>query len=90
MTLAFFHLILEINSFDAVANAREHLVRDGFEHIAKHGDGQMLTKNLYLIALLTWDIGDINQRHIHTDITHVLGLLTIDETVAMAIAQVTI
>ena len=90
MKLAFFYLVLEINAFDAVADARKHLVRDGVEHIAKHSDGQMLAKNLNLIALLTRDIGDINQRYIHTDITYVLGLLTIDEAIAMAIAQVTI
>ena len=81
---------MEINALDAVADAREHRVRDGVEHIAEHRYGQMLAKNLNLIALLTWDVGDIDEGHIHTDITYVLGLLTIDEAVAMAIAQVAI
>jgi len=47
-------LILEINAFYTVADAGEDLVGDGFEHIAEHGNGQVLAKDLYLIALNTW------------------------------------
>ena len=83
-------LILEINAFYTVADAGEDLIGDGFEHIAEHGNGQVLAKDLYLIALLTGDVGDINQSHVHTDITHILGLLTVDEAVAVAIAQTTV
>ena len=81
-------LILEINAFYAVADAGEDLVGDGVEDIAENGNGQVLTKDLYLVALNTWDVGDINQSYVHTDITYVLGLLTVDEAVAVAIAQV--
>ena len=85
-----FYLVLEINSFYTIAYAREHLVRDGLEYIAQYGNRQVLAKDLYLVAFLTWDIGDINQGHIHTDISYVLGLLTIDEAVAVTIAKVAI
>ena len=81
---------MEVNSFYSITDAREHLVWDGLEHIAQYGNRQVLAKDLYLIAFLTWDIGDINKGHIHTDISYVLGLLTIDEAVAMTIAKVTI
>ena len=81
---------MEVNSFYSITDAREHLVRDSLEHIAEDGDGQVLAKDLYLVALLTRDIGDINQGYIHTDISYVLSLLTIDEAIAMTIAKVTI
>ena len=84
------YLVLEINSFYAIAYAREHLVRDGLEHIAQYGNGQVLAKDLYLVALLTRDIGDINKGYVHTDISYVLGLLTIDEAIAVTIAKVAI
>ena len=81
---------MEINALDAIADARKHLVRDGFEHIAQYGNRQVLAKDLYLVALLTRDIGDINQGYIHTDISYVLSLLTIDEAIAMTIAKVAV
>ena len=81
---------MEVNSFYAVTDAREHLVRDGLEHIAQHGNRQVLAKDLYLVALLTRDVGDINQGYVHTDISYVLSLLTIDEAVAVTIAKVAI
>ena len=84
------NLILEINAFYAVADAGEDLVGDGVENIAKHRHRQVLAEDLYLIALLTRDIGDINQSYVHTDITNVFGLLTVYQAVAVAIAQVTV
>ena len=81
---------MEINAFHTIADAREHLVWDGFEYIAQDCNRQMLAKDLNLIALLTRDIGDINQGHIHTDITYIFCLLTVDEAVAVAIAKTTI
>ena len=81
---------MEVNSFYSITDAREHLVRDGLKHIAQYGNRQVLAKDLYLIALLTRNIGDINQSYVHTDISYVLGLLTIDEAVAVTIAKVAV
>ena len=81
---------MEVNSFYSITDAREHLVWDGLEHIAQYGNRQVLAEDLYLVALLTRDIGDINKGYVHTDISYVLGLLTIDETVAVTIAKVAI
>ena len=50
----------------------------------------MLTENLYLIALLTGNVGDIDHRYVHADITHVLSLLTMYQTVAMTVAKMTV
>ena len=81
---------MEVNSFYSITDAREHLVRDGLEHIAQYGNRQVLAKDLYLVALLTRNIGDINKGYVHTDISYVLGLLTIDEAVAVTIAKVAV
>jgi hypothetical protein len=81
---------LEINAFHTIADARKHLVWDGLEHIAQYGNRQVLAKDLYLVALFTRDIGNINKGYVHTDISYVLGLLTVDEAVAVAITQATI
>ena len=83
-------LILEINAFYAVADAGEDLVGDGIEHIAENSYGQVLAEDLYLVALLTGDVGNIDEGYVHTDITNVFGFLTVDEAVAVAIAQVTV
>ena len=85
-----FQLILEINALDAVGDTSEDLVGDGVCDVAEHGDGQMLAEDLHLVALATIDACDINHRNIHTDITHILGLLTIHQTVAMTVAQVAV
>ena len=82
--------ILEIDTFDAVGDTREDLVGDRVELIAELGDGQMLAEDLHLVALLTGDVGDIDHRHIHTDVTHVLGLLPVHQTVTVAVAQMTV
>jgi len=50
----------------------------------------VLAKDLYLIALLTGDVGNIDEGYVHTDITYVVGLLTVYQAVAVAIAQVTV
>ena len=81
---------MEVNSFYSITDAGEDLVGDGFEHIAQDCNWQMFAKDFYLVALLTRDIGDINQGYIHTDISYVLSLLTIDEAIAMTIAKVAI
>ena len=81
---------MEVHSFYSITDAREHLVRDGLEHIAQYGNRQVLAKDLYLVALFTRDIGNINKGYVHTDISYVLSLLTIDEAVAVTIAKVTI
>jgi hypothetical protein len=83
-------LILEIDALDAIADTREYLVRDGVEGIAQNGNRQVLAKNLYLISLMTWDIGDIDHGHVHTDIAYIFGFLTIYQTIAMTIAKVTV
>ena len=50
----------------------------------------MLAEDLYLIALTTVDARDIDHRHIHTDIAHILRLLTIHQAIAMAVAQMAV
>ena len=70
-------LILEIDTLDTIGDACEHLVGDGAEDVAEDGDGQVLSEDLHLIALLTWDIRHVDHRHIHADVTYILGTLRI-------------
>ena len=81
---------MEIYALHSVRDASKHLVRDSVEGIGKGGDRQMLAKDFHLIAFTTGDISNIDHGHIHTDIAHILGLLTIDKAVAMPIAKMAI
>ena len=78
-------LILEIDTLDAIADTREDLVRDGVESIAQNGNRQVFAKDLYLISLMTWDIGDIDHGHVHTDIAYIFGFLTIPDFITCPI-----
>ena len=79
------YLILEIDALDAVGNTCEDLVWDGIQGIAEDGDRQVLTKDFHLIALHTGNIRHVDHRHIHADVTHVLRLLTVHQTIAVTI-----
>ena len=83
-------LILIIHSLHTVADGGQHLIRNGIEDVAERLNREMLTENLYGITLLTVDARNINHRHIHADVAHILRLLTIHQTISMAIAQVTV
>ena len=88
--IAFEQLILEIHALDTVGDTCEHLVGDGAEGVAEYGDGQVLAEDLHLITLGAGDIRHVDHRHIHTDITHVLGLLTIHQTIAVTVAEMAV
>ena len=81
---------MEIDAFDAVGDSRENFVGDGVDDVAEDSDRQVLAKDLHLITLLTRDVGDIDHRYIHTEITHILSFLTMHQAVAMTIAKVTV
>ena len=81
---------MEVDTLDTVGDSREDFVGDGVDDVAEDGDRQVFAKDLHLITLQTRDVGDINHRHIHTDIAHVLCLLAMHQAVAMTIAEVTV
>ena len=80
-------LILIIYPLHTVADGGQHLVRNGLQDIAESLDRQMFTKDLNAVALLAVDARHIDHRHIHTDVAYIICLLTIDQTVGMAIAE---
>ena len=47
----------------------------------------MLAEDFHAITFLAVDAGDIDHRHIHTDVAYIICLLTVDQTVGMAIAE---
>ena len=50
----------------------------------------MFAEDFYGVAFLAVDVGYIYHGYIHADVAHVLCLLTVDQTVGMAIAQMTV
>ena len=88
--VGFLFLILEINPLHAVADGRQNLVWYGVEGIAEDGDGEVVAEDFDTVAFLTIDAGDINHRYVHTDVTNIRCLLTIDQTIAVAVAQVAV
>ena len=83
-------LILEINALHAVAYTRQHLVRDCFEYIGKHRNGQVVAEDFDRIALLTVYSRNVNHCHIHADIAHIISRFTVYETIAVAVSQMTV
>ena len=86
-----FLLVLEIDLLDAIRDAGEDFVGNRLENIGKDRGGQMLTEDLYRIALMDIrNICHINHRHIHADITYVGCLLTIYQTIAGTTTEVAV
>ena len=81
---------MEVDPLDTVGNAGQHFVGDGVELVGKHGDGQVLAKDFYGIALLAGDAGDVDHSDVHADVSHVVGLLAVDEAESAAVAQMSV
>ena len=84
------HLILEVNSLHTIADSRQHLVWNGVKCIAENGDRKVVAEDLDTVAFLTVDASNVNHRYVHTDVADVLRLLTIHQTVAVAVAQMAV
>ena len=50
----------------------------------------MLTEDLHHITLMAVDACDVDHSHIHADITHILRLLAVNQTVTTAVAKMTV
>ena len=85
-----FSLVLEIHSLYSVADACQYLVRDCVEGIGQYGYGEVVAEDLHAIALLTWDVGHVYHTDIHADVTNIFRFLAVYETIAMAIAEMTV
>ena len=53
-------------------------------------DREVGTEDLNCIALLAVYVSDVNHAYVHADVAYVIGFSTIDQTVATAVAQVTV
>ena len=47
----------------------------------------MLAEDFYRISFLARDVGHVYHSHIHTDVAHIICLLTVHQTVGMTVAQ---
>ena len=83
-------LLLDVDALDAVADRGKNFVGDGVESFAEDGDGQFVAEDDGLVAFLTVDACDINHTHVHADVADIRRFLTVDQTVAMTVAQVTV
>ena len=84
------HLILEVNSLHTIADSRQHLIWNRVKRIAKNGDRKVVAEDLDTVTFLTIDASNVNHRYVHTDVADVLCLLTIHQTVAVAVAQMAV
>ena len=85
-----FSLVLEIHSLYSVADACQYLVRDCVEGIGQYGYGEVVAEDLHAITLLTWDVGHVYHTYVHADVTNIFRFLAVYETIAMAIAEMTV
>ena len=88
--LTFFILILIVNSLHSAADGGQYLVRNGVKNIAQRLNRQVFAEDFYGVAFLAVDVGYIYHGYIHADVAHILCLLSVDQTVGMAIAQMTV
>ena len=51
---------------------------------------QVGTEYLNAVTLLTFNVSDINHAYVHTDITHVIGFLSVHKAISLAITKVTV
>lgn len=83
-------LFLEINALYSLTHGSKHFVGNGSEHITQHRYGQVVAENLYRITLFAINVGHVYHTHIHTNITDVRSFLPVNQTIAMAAAQMTV
>ena len=83
-------VVLEINSFYSVADTCENLVGYCFESIREYGDGKIVAEDFYSVALFAWNARDVYHAGIHTYIADVVCSLPIYETIAVAIAEMSV
>jgi len=85
-----FQSVLIVHSLYTVGNACQNLIRNGIENIRQDSDWKLIAENDGFIAFLAVDVCDINHAHIHTDVSHVGCLLSVDQAIAMSVAQMTV
>ena len=85
-----FSLVLEIHSLYSVADACQYLVRDSVESIGENSYREVVAEDLYAVTFLTWYVGHVYHTYIHADVTNIFRFLAVYETIAMAIAEMTV
>lgn len=86
----FLFLILEVNSLHTVADSRQNLVWDGAERIAEDGHWEVVAEDFNTVAFLTINACYVNHSYVHTDVTNVCCLLTIHQTIAVAVTKMAV
>ena len=86
----FLFLILEVNSLHTVADSRQNLVWDGAERIAEDGHWEVVAEDFNTVAFLTINACYVNHSYVHTDVTDILCLLTIYQTIAVAVTKMAV
>ena len=83
-------LVLIIHSLHPARDACEHLVGDGAERVGEHRYGQVVAKDFHAVSLLAGNVGHVYQCHVHADVAHIGCLLPVHQTIAVAVAQVSV
>lgn len=86
----FLFLILEVNSLHAVADSRQNLVWNSVERVAENGDREVVAEDFDTVAFLAINTCYVNHSYVHTDVTDVLCLLTIYQTITVSVTQMAV
>lgn len=82
--------MLDVDALNTSADAGENLVRDSAKGVGEDGDREVVAEYFCHVALFAVNVGDVYHADIHTDIAYVFSLLAVDETVAVAVAKMTV
>lgn len=85
-----YQLVLIVHSLDTVADACQNLVWDCVNSVWQYCHGQFLTEYYNLVALIAVNVRHVNHGYVHADVAHIFSLLAVNETVAVAVAEMTV
>lgn len=82
--------LLKVDPLDAVAHRGKHLVGYGVKFVRQYGYRQVVAKDLNRITLLAVDARHVDHAHVHADVANVRSFLSVNQTVAVTVAKVTV
>ena len=80
-------LLLYVDMLYTCRYAREYFVWDSTDGIAENRDRKFVAENGDAVSHLAVNIRHINHTNIHADVAEVVGPLSVDQTVAVAVAE---
>ena len=79
-------LFLEIDTLHTIAHAGHYFIRNGIEPFRQGGGGQFFSEDDDRISFAAGDVCDVYHAHVHADVAHIFGFLTLHKAVSMPVA----